>query len=165
MTSGRNALLRNNGDGTFADVTVESGTVNIGYGMSSHFADIDNDGDLDLYVSAVHSGQRWFGNSATVYRYLLNAVREGTLFQDYQAYHEIWQLMGEDWTNIGEEALKGNTLMLNDGDGTFTDVTEETRVNPHGWYWGSYIFDFDNDTRQDIYAVNGWITGRKPDDL
>ena len=52
---GRNALLRNNGNGTFSDVSKESGTANIGFGMSAQFADIDNDGDLDLYAAALHS--------------------------------------------------------------------------------------------------------------
>jgi hypothetical protein len=162
---GRNALFKNNGDGTFVDVAEESGTINLGYGMSSQFADIDNDGDLDIYVAAVHSGQRWFGNSATIYRYLVTSLREGTIWHDYPTYAELYRLLGGDWRKLGEEVLKGNTLMLNNGDGTFVDVTEETRVNPHGWYWGSCMFDFDNDGRQDIYTANGWITGKQEDDL
>ncbi|MDA1013423.1 MAG: VCBS repeat-containing protein [Planctomycetota bacterium] len=162
---GRNALLRNEGDGTFSDVSKESGTSNIGYGMSSSFADIDNDGDLDIYVAAVHSGQRWFGNSATIHRYLVTSFREGTLWEDYPTYLELYDLLGGNWEALGEEVLKGNTLMLNNGDGTFSDVTEQARVNPHGWYWSSAMFDFDNDGLQDIYTVNGWITGKEPDDL
>ena len=47
----------------------------------------------------------------------------------------------------------------------FTDVSEASRVNPFGWFWSSTMFDYDNDGRQDIYAVNGWITGKKKDDL
>lgn len=162
---GRNALLRNEGDGTFKDVSKLSGTTNIGYGMSSSFADVDNDGDLDIYVAAVHSGQRWFGNSATIHRYLVTSFREGTLWEDYPTFLELYDFLGGNWESLGEEVLKGNTLMLNNGDGTFTDVTDETRVNPHGWYWSSAMFDFDNDGRQDIYTVNGWITGKEPDDL
>lgn len=162
---GRNALLRNEGDGTFKDVSKQSGTTNIGYGMSSSFADVDNDGDLDIYVAAVHSGQRWFGNSATIHRYLVTSFREGTLWEDYPTFLELYDLLGGSWEALGEEVLKGNTLMLNNGDGTFTDVTDETRVNPHGWYWSSALLDFDNDGRQDIYTVNGWITGKEPDDL
>lgn len=162
---GRNTLFRNRGDGTFEDVSEQSGTINIGYGMSSQFADIDNDGDLDIYVGALHSGQRWFGNSSTIYRYLVSAISEGTIWQDYPMYQELYRFFGDHWQDLGEETLKGNTLMLNNGDGTFSDVTSQTRVNPHGWYWSSCMFDFDNDTRQDIYTVNGWITGKTPDDL
>ncbi|HEX8292270.1 MAG TPA: VCBS repeat-containing protein, partial [Pyrinomonadaceae bacterium] len=58
---GRDALLRNNGDGTFSDVSKETGAFDPGYGMGSTWGDVDNDGDLDIYVSDVHSGQRWYG--------------------------------------------------------------------------------------------------------
>lgn len=162
---GRNALFKNNGDGTFSDVSADSGTIGLGYGMSSQFADIDNDGDLDIYMAGVHSGQRWIGNSATIHRYLLTSFREGTIWEDYPAYLELYQLLGNQWRQLGEEVLKGNMLMLNNGDGTFADVTEEARVNPHGWYWSSCMFDFDNDGRQDIYTVNGWITSKNSEDL
>ena len=40
----------------------------------------------------------------------------------------------------------------------FRDATLETGTNPLGWYFNAAIFDFDNDGRQDIYAVNGFIT-------
>jgi hypothetical protein len=162
---GRNALLRNNADGTFTDVSRQTHTLDIGYGMSASFEDIDNDGDLDLYVAAVHSGQRWFGNSATLQRYLVTSLREGTIFEDFSLYREIFDLVDGDWHHFGEQVIRGNSLMLNNGDGTFSDVTEACRVNPHGWYWGSAIFDFDNDGKQDIYTVNGWITGKAKDDL
>ena len=61
--------------------------------------------------------------------------------------------------------IRGNSLFLNNGDGTFTDVTEKSNSNPHGWYWSSQIADLDNDGLQDIYAANGWITGKTEDDL
>ena len=38
-------------------------------------------------------------------------------------------------------------------------------MNPHGWYWGSLLLDYDNDGWQDIYAVNGWITAASEKDL
>ena len=167
---GRNALLRNdgldaNGKWIFTDVSKQTGTVDIGYGMSASFEDIDNDGDLDLYVAAVHSGQRWFGNAATLQRYLITSLQEGTIFEDYPLYREILDLVDGDWQNFGEQVIRGNSLMLNNGDGTFSDVTERCHVNPHGWYWSSAIFDFDNDSVQDIYTVNGWVTGKVKDDL
>ena len=162
---GRNALFQNNGDGTFDDVSRETGTTNMGYGMSSSWADIDNDGDLDIYVAGLHSSQRWIGHVATINRYITTSIREGTFFNDYQEYAELYGLLGFGWTGLGDEVLMGNTLMLNNGDGTFTNATESCRVNPHGWYWSSAMFDFDNDGLQDIYTVNGWITGKVKDDL
>lgn len=158
---GRNALLRNNGNGTFSDVSQASGTLDLGYGMSASFEDVNGDGRLDLYVSNVHSGQRWFGNTATLQRYLLTSIQEGTILEDYPLYMEIYDLVGLD-LNFGENVIRGNSLMLNNGDGTFTDVTEQSKVNPQGWYWSSTVCDFDNDALQDIYAVNGWVSYSDP---
>ncbi|HEV7892456.1 MAG TPA: VCBS repeat-containing protein [Pyrinomonadaceae bacterium] len=162
---GRDALLRNNGDGTFTDVSKETGAFDPGYGMSATWGDIDNDGDLDIYVSDVHSGQRWYGQAATLYKYLVTSARQGTMLEDFGAYKEIYDNVGTDWASYGDKTVKGNALYVNDGKGKFADVSEASRVNPYGWFWSSTMFDYDNDGRQDIYAVNGWITGKNKDDL
>jgi hypothetical protein len=162
---GRDALLHNNGNGTFSDVSKETGAFDPGYGMSATMGDIDNDGDLDIYVSDVHSGQRWYGQAATLYKYLLTSVRQGTMLEDFGAYKEIYENVGTDWATYGDKTVKGNALYLNDGKGKFTDMSESANANPFGWYWSSTMFDYDNDGRQDIYAVNGWITGKTKDDL
>lgn len=161
---GRNALLANQGDGTFRDVSAESGALDFGFGMSASFADLDNDLDLDLYISNVHSGQRWYGQAATLYQYLLTSLRQGTLVEDFPLYREIYGYIGDDWSSYGDRMVKGNSLLLNDG-GTFRDVAETAHANPFGWYWGSTVFDFDNDGLQDVYAANGWITATSKDDL
>ena len=159
-------MLHNNGNGTFTDVSKESGAFDPGYGMSATMGDINNDGNLDIYVSDVHSGQRWYGQAATLYQYLLTSVRQGTIYEDFPVYKEIDQTVGgTDWSLYGDKTVKGNALYLNDGHGKFKDVSEASRANPFGWYWSSTMFDYDNDGRQDIYAVNGWITGKKKDDL
>ena len=162
---GRNALLRNRGDGRFADVSHETGTLDFGYGMSSTFADVDNDGDLDIYVSNVHSGQRWYAQAVTLHKYMLNSMRQGTFFEDFPTYREIYRYVGADYRGYGDRMVKGNSLLINDGAGRFKDVAEAARANPFGWYWGSTVFDYDNDGRQDIYAVNGWITSKTTADL
>jgi ketosteroid isomerase-like protein len=163
---GRDALLHNNGNGTFSDLSKESGAFDPGYGMSATWADINNDGNLDIYVSDVHSGQRWYGQAATLYQYLLTSVRQGTIYEDLPVYTEIYKTVGgTDWSSYGDKTVKGNALYLNDGHGKFKDVSEAARANPFGWYWSSTVFDYDNDGRQDVYAVNGWISGKKKDDL
>jgi hypothetical protein len=162
---GRDALLRNNGNGTFTDVSKEANAFDPGYGMSATWGDIDNDGDLDMYVSDVHSGQRWYGQAATLNKYLVTSVRQRTILEDFPVYKEIYQHVGTDWSTYGDRTVKGNALYLNDGKGRFTDVSEATNTNPYGWFWGSTMFDYDNDGYQDIYASNGWITSKSTQDL
>jgi len=164
---GRNALLRNEGDGTFSDVSRETGTLDPGFGMSSAWGDADNDGDLDIYVSNVHSGQRWYGQAATLSQYLVTSVKQGTLREDFGLYKEIFDDMGPDWRVFGDAVTRGNSLLLNDVNGRkrFAESSEIAGVNPYGWYWGSAFLDYDNDGRLDIYAANGWISGKAHDDL
>ncbi len=162
---GRNALFRNLGDGTFADVTLESGTLDPGYGMSVSVGDVENDGDWDIYVSNVHSAQRWYGQAATLYNYFLTSIKQGTVREDFPLYREIWSLTEGNWRNNFYQVTKGNSLFINQGDGRFVDASEIAGVNPFGWYWGSTFLDYDNDGRLDIYAANGWISGETEDDL
>jgi ketosteroid isomerase-like protein len=174
---GRNAFFENQGAtgkadsegrplwNRFKEISQQNGTFDVSYGMSATFADIDNDADLDLYVSNVHSGQRWFGNKATLKNYIATTLRQRQYFEDAKIYNELTRLAEDKWA-LGDRVIRGNSLFRNDGRGKgYTDVTEDGQVNPHGWYWGSLISDFDNDGRQDIYAANGWISGKEPDDL
>jgi len=166
---GRNALLANQladgGGAVFTDVTAATGSLDFGFGMSADASDVDGDGDLDLYVSNVHSGQRWYGQAATLQQYLLTSVRQGTIREDFSLYREIFGYAGADWRHYGDGMVKGNSLLLNDGSGHFTDGSEIAGANPFGWYWGSVFFDYDNDGREDLYAANGWISGETYDDL
>ena len=92
-------------------------------------------------------------------------MRRGQFFDDADTYRQLRELADDTWA-LGDRVIRGNSLFRNDGvKKGFTDITEESQVNPHGWYWGSLIFDFDNDGRQDIYATNGWISGEEQDDL
>jgi ketosteroid isomerase-like protein len=162
---GRNALFHSNGNGTFSDVSRETGALDFGYSMSAYFGDINNDTYLDVYVSKVHSGQRWYGHAPSMHKYMLTSLRERTFGEDFPIYRELYGLVGSDWHTLGEKWIRGNSLLLNDGTGKFRDVGEEARASPFGWYWASAMFDYDNDGLQDIYAVNGWITGKTKDDL
>ncbi|MGH9360495.1 MAG: FG-GAP repeat domain-containing protein, partial [Thermoanaerobaculia bacterium] len=164
---GRNTLYRNNGpDGsgrvTFTDVTVATGTLAYGAGMSASFGDYDNDRRLDIYVANIRSEHSWFAEPPTVWRYIANSFQQGVWRTDMPLYFEIFRQSGLDFVGVFQQMASGNTLLRNrgrgaSGEGTFEDATSETGTNPIGWFWGSAFADLDNDGWQDIYSADGWV--------
>jgi hypothetical protein len=154
---GRKTLYRNNGDGTFTDVTVATHTLAYGAGMSASIADYDNDGKLDLYCTNIRSEHAWFAEWPTVIRYTLNSLRQGVWKTDMPLFWQIFRQSGFGFIDVFQQMASGNTLLHNNGDGTFKDVTSQTNADPPGWFWGASFADFDNDGWQDIYAADGWV--------
>jgi len=64
-----------------------------------------------------------------------------------------------------DELTRGSTLLHNNGNGTFTDVSERAGVRDAQWGWGVAFLDYDNDGRLDIFSQNGFLTGDLPDDI
>ncbi|MBM3802509.1 MAG: CRTAC1 family protein [Acidimicrobiia bacterium] len=132
-----NVLYRNQGDGTFRDVTSQAGVSNGGWSSSAAFGDYDRDGDLDLYV-------------CNYIAYDWNRLPlPGSLPSCF--YHGVA-------VPCGPLGLKGgaNVLYRNNGDGTFTDVTEKSGVNVNNHYFslGVVWADLDNDGDLDLYVAN-----------
>ena len=128
---GENGLYRNNGDGTFTDVAASAQVADTGWGTSCAFADIDNDGFLELYVT----------NYA-----------DYTLDADKQCYrHDVHVYCGPSAYPAQSDLLFGNN-----GDGTFTDLTESSGLLkvPAAHGLGVAIGDSDNDGDADIYVAN-----------
>jgi hypothetical protein len=63
---GRNTLYRNNGDGTFTDVTVASGTLAYGAGMNARWGTTTTTAGIDIYVTNIRSEHGWFAEAPTV---------------------------------------------------------------------------------------------------
>jgi len=130
---GRSILYHNNGDGTFTDVTARAGVANAGkWGSSAAWFDYNNDGKLDLivanYVDWSPGNNLWCGDHKPGYR--------GYCHPD--AYN-------------GERP----TLYRNNGDGTFSDVSESSGVGiKPGNGLGVVTFDYDEDGWQDIFVAN-----------
>ena len=144
---GVNALYRNDGSGRFEDVAGPAGAADRGYGMGVSWGDVDGDGDFDLYVSNIWS------EYAPVFLdpdYPLPPL--GRLFRGW---------VGRELHRMGQ----GNSLLLNQGDGTFVDVGKSWRVNECGWAWAGMFLDFDNDGDLDIYCPDGSYTGESAEDL
>jgi hypothetical protein len=131
------ALYHNNRDGTFTDVTAKAGVGNNGqWGTSAAFGDYDNDGYLDLYIANYvdvdldHLPE--FGSSI------------------YCQYRGIP-------VSCGPRGMKGSRdrLYHNNGDGTFTDVTEKLDIDPNlGYGLGVLWLDYDHDGCLDFYVAN-----------
>lgn len=130
-------LYHNNGNGTFTDVTAKAGVGNPGrWGTSTAFGDYDNDGYLDLYIA----------NYVDLDLDHLPEFGQGPFCQ----YRGIP-------VSCGPRGLKGSRdrLYHNNGDGTFTDVTEKLNIDPGGYYGlGVLWLDYDKDGCLDLYVAN-----------
>jgi hypothetical protein len=161
---GRKNLYRNNKDGTFTDVAKEAGVLDLSGGMGVTFGDYNDDGLMDIYTSNINSNQRWFGENVTILQYLRNVIRTKWVFEDLQEYLAVYDLFGDNWVELAKMSGEGNSLFENNGDGTFTEL-KDSHTNRAGWGWSVAFFDMDNDTDQDIYAANGWISQDPTSDL
>jgi enediyne biosynthesis protein E4 len=127
ISNNMHALYRNNGDGTFTDVAREAGVADAGFGWGCEFGDVDNDGFLDLVL---------------VTNYFFMGV--GNLGGP--------SLFGR----LPEGGLGGTRsfLFLNNGDGTFRNVTREAGIDNPFDARGVTLADFDGDGFLDIFITN-----------
>ncbi len=129
---GPSVLYRNNGDGTFTDVTEQAGVRNGLYATSAAWADYDNDGRLDLFV-------------ATYVDFTMDDQKFcGDVRKNRRSY-------------CHPDAYGGlpDVLYHNEGNGRFRDVAKEAGVwDPNGKGLGVVWFDMDNDGDLDLYVAN-----------
>ena len=126
-------LYHNNGDGTFTDVTARSGIKADGWNMSAGFLDYDNDGRLDLFVTRY---LEW--------NFSIGGKKCGVNVTGGRAY-----------CHPNEFRAISNYLFHNNGDGTFTDVSDRSGIAASkGYGLGSAFGDYNNDGLMDIYVAN-----------
>ncbi len=135
---GENALFMNRGD-RFVDEAAERGVVGPGNGMGVSFGDYDNDGDLDLHVTNM---------SSTAGNRIL-----GRLMPDSTADDAVLKKLAA-----------GNSLFENLGDGAFRNVASKAGPFSAGWAYGGGFVDFDNDGWEDLFSVNGFVSGKSMND-
>ena len=160
-------LYRNNGDGTFSDISIESGiAAHKGTGMGMICADYDNDGDTDIFVGNDVAGNFIFENDGTGkfeevglltgLAYDLGGTAQGTMGVECGDYNNDCLL--DFYVTSYQRDLA--TLYRNLGDGSFEDVTRVTAAGdgtlPHVT-WGNSLVDFDNDGDRDIFIACGHL--------
>ncbi|OHB80208.1 MAG: hypothetical protein A2V98_02290, partial [Planctomycetes bacterium RBG_16_64_12] len=160
-------LYRNNGDGTFTDVSVESGVgQHAGTAMGIVSADYDNDGDTDVFVANDVAANFFFTNDGKGH------FEEVALFVGL-AYNRSGMptaSMGVDcgdydndgWLDFFLTTYEGQwpVLYQNKGDGTFDDVTVSAGAGAGSFpyvNWGNGFVDFDNDGDRDLFIACGHL--------
>jgi len=133
---GRSILYRNNGDGTFTDVTEKAGVAAPGWASSAVWFDYDNDGKLDLFVCRfVDFDKTKHHNCGAPGIPALKGLNE-------YCYPRIYSPM-PSW------------LFHNNGDGTFTDVSQKMGIAENtGKAWGVVASDVNNDGWMDLFVAN-----------
>ena len=160
--SGGCSLYRNNGDGTFTDVTEGSGLDGWGPAFTASWVDYDGDGRLDLYV-AFNLGSLF--ERKTKNR-LFHNNGDGTFTDvtDAAGLVTSWPTIGSCWGDYDNDgrpdlfvsnSLGRSQLFHNNGDGTFTEVGRDAGIDMYGLGSICYFIDYDNDGWLDI-VQNVW---------
>ncbi len=165
LPTGRHLLYRNNGDGTFTDVTKESGIAKAteSYGMTVVAADFDEDGWTDIFVACDSTPSLLFMNSHD------GTFREEGVLRGVALSEDGMEQAGMG-VGIGDYDLDGHLdlfkthfmddtpgIYRNDGTGNFDDRTRAARIGVETRFvsWGTGFADFDNDGFPDVLIVTG----------
>ena len=165
LPTGWHSLYRNNGDGTFSDVSQLAGIARATqcYGMTVVAADLDEDGWPDIYVACDSTPSLLFMNNHDGTFREEGVLRGVALSDDGEEQAGMGVAIGDYdldghldlfKTHFADDA---NVLYHNDGKGAFDDVTRASRVGVETRYvcWGAGIVDLDNDGCPDLFMVTG----------
>ena len=181
-----NRLFKNNGDGTFTDVTEKAGVQGSGYSMGVAAGDYDNDGFVDLYITGLNRNQLLHNNGdgtftdvtakAGVQGMVPNIGKAWSVGAGWFDYNNdgLLDLFVTNYLNYNisnaklcaQEGLPAycspvdflgtpNILYRNNGDGTFTDVSQQSGISKYvGKGMGMAVADYDNDGFMDVFVAN-----------
>ena len=181
-------LYRNNGNGTFSNVSRQAGILIEGYGLGVAICDLNRDGWPDIYVSNdyidddfiyLNNQDGTFTESAAK---LLNHISHFAMGNDIadinnDGYADIMVVDMQPEDNERQKlfsmtknydkfmmtlqmrylpAYMRNTLQLNNGNGSFSEIGQLAGVHHTDWSWAPLLADFDNDGYKDLFVTNGY---------
>jgi hypothetical protein len=155
-------LFRNNGDGTFTDVTAKAGVGSKGRAMGVLTVDYDQDGWPDIFVANDSSPNFLYHNTGK------GTFTEGALISGvaFGQHGNAAASMGGDWGDFDRDgkldlivpAMGYNALYRGLGKGLFEDIALQAGlavISGQYWSWGGKFLDYDNDGYLDVWVVNG----------
>lgn len=165
LRTGRHSLYRNNGDGTFTDVSEAAGIARLhdSYGLTVVSGDFDKDGWPDIFVACDSSPSLLLMNNHDG-TFREEAFDRGVAVSGEGAEQAGMGVGAGDVFNLGSTSLfvthfqrESSGLYINNGKGEFTDETASAQLSVETRFvgWGTIIADFDNDGLPDIFAVTG----------
>ena len=167
LATGKHSLYRNNGDGTFTDVSEHAGInrATLSYGMTVVAADFDEDGWPDIYVACDSTPSLLFMNNHDGTFREEGVLRGAALSEDGMEQAGMGLGIGDYdldghldifKTHFADDA---NILFHNDGKANFEDATTSSRIAVETRYvcWGAGIVDLDNDGDPDLFMVTGHV--------
>jgi enediyne biosynthesis protein E4 len=163
----RNILYRNNGNGTFTDISDTSGIAGPEghYSLSVLTGDFNEDGLPDIYVACDQTPSLLYINKGHG-KFEEEGVLRGVAFDQNGKAMSGMGLDTADYTGDGHASIfrtnfsdEFETLYRNRGDGNFDDVTLDAGLGQNTRYvgWGTGFFDFNNDGWKDLLLVNGHV--------
>jgi hypothetical protein len=168
---GVNRLYRNLGAFTelaFAEVAADLGLDDPGWALALGAADLDDDGDVDLYIANDYGEDVLYENRGDgTFRNVTRQATGGDFDSgmsvdagDYDGDGDLDLYV----SNITNRAIRqGNMLWSNEGGLAFVDRAQASGSADGGWAWGAKFADFDNDGDLDLYTVNGFVSDGKVD--